>query len=395
VGDMLQTNKLENIEFRFFITLLLAINMFLMFLNYTPFPSLKINVWIPINFILYVLIVLTIIFSKKIFITREMLKVILFFGIFSTYFLLNINISNDVDIYHLFLYGCSLLMFLLFYLIGDNLIIYPVLIISILFYQLIMLTILLFGISSLEYNSIGVFSFLLSYFSVVTFAKSSRKIVKIITLISLLLNIVLIVVSHSRTSLLALVTVLVCYLSWDKIKKRTTLLTSIVIIISILFVIYYISLFDTYQGSRINDIVREYTGKNFFSGRQLLWRNAIFEVLYTGNFFTGMGNNTILHSAVINLGYLHNSFVQIFYNSGVIGLILFISLLLFIGNCFKNGHTIHQRVSFSFFIGIIVMQNFEGVLVHSMYLMYSMSTLILVSWIILGISSGSSVKKLQ
>ncbi|WP_252506856.1 hypothetical protein, partial [Anoxybacillus kestanbolensis] len=83
----MKNNKLENIEMgtRLFINLFFTINMFLMFLNYTPFTSLKINVLIPVSFTLYILIVVTIIFSKKFFINKEMLKFILVFGMFSTY----------------------------------------------------------------------------------------------------------------------------------------------------------------------------------------------------------------------------------------------------------------------------------------------------------------------
>lgn len=385
-GYMLKNNKLENIEIgtRLFINLLFTVNMFLMFLNYTPFTSLKINVLIPVSFTLYILIVVTIIFSKKFFINKEMLKFILVFGMFSTYFLFNINISNSLDISYLLFYSFSFLMFFFFYLTGDKLVIYPILIISILFYQLVMLGVFLFHISDLESNSIGILSFLLSYFSVITFKKSSKKIIRVIAQISLVLNIIMILVSHSRTSLFALITVYLCYLFWSLIKRRTTLLTGIVIIMSILFVNYYISLSNTYQGMRMNDIVREYTGKNLFSGRQLLWKDAINEVLYTDNYLSGMGNNTVLYSAVTNLGYLHNSFVQIFYNLGVIGLILFVLFLLFMANHFKNSNTIDQKVSFSFFIGIIIMQNFEGFLTNPFP--NAISTL---GWIILGLLSGN------
>jgi O-antigen ligase len=387
---VLKNNKFENIEIttRLLINLFFAVNMFFMFLNYTPFTSLKINVMIPMSFTLYILIVVAIIFSNKFFVNRGMLTFIGIFGIFSSYFLLDINISNSLDASYLLFYSISFLMFLLFYLTGSKVLIYPILIISVLLYQLLMLGVFLFRISNLEWNSIGILSFLLSYFSVITYKKCTKKIIKVIAQITLMLNIILILVSHSRTSLLALITVYLCYTFWGLIKKRTTLLTGIVIAISILFVNYYVSLFNTYQGIRLNYMIREYTGKNLFSGRQLLWKDAINEVLYTNNYLMGMGNNTILDSAVKNLGYLHNSFVQIFYNSGIIGLILFVLFLLFVANRFKNRNTIEKRVSFSYFIGIIIMQNFEGFLLHPFP-----NAISSFGWVILGIISGEIVTK--
>lgn len=66
-----------------------------------------------------------------------------------------------------------------------------------------------------------------------------------------------------------------------KPKKRPNAFNHAILIICIFafaFTMIYPSLVGTYMGDRLQGISRDYTGKNFFSGRQLLWGDIIHEI---------------------------------------------------------------------------------------------------------------------
>lgn len=379
-------NKIESVEIglKVLINLFFTGCIFLVFLNYTPFTSLRVNILILASLILFLLLFVTIILGKRMYVTRTNLKLLLILGSFLICFLFNFNSLNPINFSFVLFYLMILLIFSFIYIYSDSLAIYPVIILSIMFYQLFMLIIFLLKISNLESNSIGLISFLQIYFSLLTINKISGKAIKIIAGISCVLNIIIIILTNSRTSLIGITVVFICFFFWRLVKNKQMLITSTILIISIFGINFYINLFNSLEGIKLNNLIKEYTGKNLFSGRQLLWSNAIKNVQDTGNYLWGMGNNTILPYAQDNLGYLHNSFVQVFYSTGIIGLMLFVVFLLFIGWHFKINNSVENKLQFSFFVGIIVTQNFEGYLIHPIP-----NALTLFGWITLGFILGN------
>ncbi|SEP75805.1 hypothetical protein SAMN05216232_0795 [Virgibacillus subterraneus] len=93
----------------------------------------------------------------------------------------------------------------------------------------------------------------------------------------------------------------------------------------------------------------------------------------------GLGNN--VQFELLN-GYLHSLYVQLFYQGGLVGLLLFVCVVdHYVANKgTKNVSTDHRlKTLVSFFIGILILQVFERQLI------YSFSVISVLSWLILAL----------
>ncbi|WP_416145244.1 hypothetical protein [Planococcus koreensis] len=136
-------------------------------------------------------------------------------------------------------------------------------------------------------------------------------------------------------------------------------------------------------GTTLNDLSIKYTSKNFFSGRDPIWTEAINTVMQNGKFWTGLGNNVQYGSFD---GYLHNLYVQVFYQSGFIGLLLIGFLLVSISYTISKAPKIdfEFKVLLAYFIAILFLQIFEG------HLIYKLEIISVLSWIIIALLINKS-----
>ncbi|MGB2991681.1 MAG: O-antigen ligase family protein, partial [Paenisporosarcina sp.] len=180
----------------------------------------------------------------------------------------------------------------------------------------------------------------------------------------------------SRTAMMAFFIAIFVFFTIKYLHKYTFLILSSLILLSPATTGIYVYLKHTSIGTTLNNLAIEVTGKPFFSGRDAIWSEALDQVLQNGKFWTGLGNNTEFQELG---GYLHNLYVQVFYQSGFIGLLLVGILLSSLALAISRTRTIDFdfRVLVGYFIAILFLQVFEG------HLIYKFEIISLVSWIII------------
>lgn len=90
-------------------------------------------------------------------------------------------------------------------------------------------------------------------------------------------------------------------------------------------IIVYPSLYGTHLGSALNVWSIKYTGKNFFSGRHIMWRN-LMEVIEKKPWL-GYGLSAVPADFFKAVHSGHNLYLQTMLQTGVIGLVLLVNLL--------------------------------------------------------------------
>ncbi|WP_368073005.1 O-antigen ligase family protein [Virgibacillus salinus] len=205
-------------------------------------------------------------------------------------------------------------------------------------------------------------------------------IFRVINIYSIILLFIVIYDTNSRTTILALLFVLFIYSFWNKICNYIKPVIISIVALSILITFFYIKIKGTEIGTYLNEVSLKYTDKSLFSGRQRLWEGAINNVVDSDKVLLGLGNN--VQFELLN-GYLHSLYVQLFYQGGLVGLLLFMCVLWIIMSLIKetkNVSTDHRlKTLVSFFIGILILQVFEGQLI------YSFSVISVLSWLILAL----------
>lgn len=212
-------------------------------------------------------------------------------------------------------------------------------------------------------NTLGVFTLLLYYFYLIGSENSKKRELIIISLMVF----VLIYSSSSRTILLSLVAIIFTYYIWKWITSNKFIFISYIIIfkgilISVIFVYPQMKYWSNY--AKLNELMWKYTGKNLLSGRETIWENVL-NAFYERPWL-GYGTGTILPELQIANLSTHNLYLQISYQLGIIGLILFLFILTIIWLGFWFGRQDFKvKISAAFFVGILVQQSFEVTLTQN------------------------------
>lgn len=235
-------------------------------------------------------------------------------------------------------------------------------------------------------NVFAAFLFSLLYFQIVSI-KSKTLISKVYFTIGTLVNLVLIFMTTSRTVILAIGVILTSWLILKYSRKLFYKLFFIVIGGNFLFLGVYVWLASSPFVNTINELSFKYTNKPFFSGRENIWGGVIDY---------GMTSPWIGHKVDIqmkeylpNLPYYHthNQYLQIFVESGFLGLLCFLLLLYFIWDAYqKNLESHYVQWSACFFLGLLVYQNIE------VSLFFNMMSIGLIQWLIMSIGVSKSIK---
>ncbi|WP_307069642.1 O-antigen ligase family protein [Alkalibacillus filiformis] len=176
--------------------------------------------------------------------------------------------------------------------------------------------------------------------------------------ITICLNVVLVYVTTSRAVWLALLVSLISFIVIKFYREKSKHLFGITIGTSFTLVFLYIQLEGTRLGDWLNDQSREHFSKNFFSGRSGLWAELWEAIMASPVIGHGVG----VHARDITSYQLtsHNQFLQTMLESGFIGFVILIGLLLSLWllllKNLNHGVTVW---SMSFFVGILVYQSLE------------------------------------
>lgn len=202
-------------------------------------------------------------------------------------------------------------------------------------------------------NLIGIFTLLMLFFILMLKKKSS--------IFYALLSFTLIYASEARAALLGLTFALLIYFIWPIISKTKLRHMSFIImtisgLLSVIFI--YPKLIFWSKFHVINDFVRQFTGKNIYSGRQVIWSNLIDKINEKPLLGYGTG---VLPRDIIDSGLsAHNFYLQVTSQNGYLGLFAMLILFISIWVAFrKNRNNRIVRLSASFFIAILVYISFE------------------------------------
>ncbi|VBB43597.1 membrane hypothetical protein [uncultured Desulfatiglans sp.] len=173
--------------------------------------------------------------------------------------------------------------------------------------------------------------------------------------------------TKSRSAILMLTFYLLFYFLWPSLSKgkffRPWLIFLSFIILSMTIPILTISAYLSEYGHKINEISRKMTDKNFFSGRERIWNE----------FFEDSANTTLLGKGLVRSSSsilaplsLHNAWLNLLKQVGVVGLLLFIGILILIwkGLLARKSHYL-SRIAASFLASFVLQQNFELALFHN------------------------------
>ena len=236
-------------------------------------------------------------------------------------------------------------------------------------------------------NTLGGILFCLLFFPITEYLTTRNKNSRTLWLLIIIVGIGVILATKARSVWLAIVASFVTYLFWKFIIKKQSLfwgwLFSVFCIIG-LFVYGYSALFNHNQSYYYNSIIKEYTGGNLFSGRQILWSQLI-EVIGEKPWL-GYGSGALPNEVIQIPLSAHNLFLQIALQVGITGLFSFLLLLGSIWYVFWVGRTNQLvRLSGAFFIGILVHQTFEVSLTQNAL------SIGLMQWLILAIGISNSL----
>ena len=216
-------------------------------------------------------------------------------------------------------------------------------------------------------NRIGIIAFL--YVAAEVLFKSRARIFHVVC------GLAVILLSGARTPLLILFLGIILYAVLNKSKKVRTAKIFFVLLLAAgaLFIYFYIHAQEYEYMVELNKTVFNLTGKNLFSGRQVLWK-SIFENYDYDKILFGYGLNFDISNLTGKNISSHNQFIQVLVQQGVFGLVLWVAFLFAIFvNSFKKGN----KKACTFVLMIIIYNLFE------VFLLQNHFALGLIVWLIL------------
>lgn len=199
----------------------------------------------------------------------------------------------------------------------------------------------------------------------------------------------LIILSGSRTALGAFFSGTAVYFLWPMVVKSKFVFWAIFIFvftISVLTIVFISGMAMDLSG--FNQIVRELSGKNLLSGRDIAWP-IVIDLIYQKPIL-GWGGGVNLRDVTDFNFSAHNYYLQTALQVGFVG----VTFLFFAVLCIWKEGWVYRRGSatkaaFSLFVTVLMSQNFEVTLIqNNMALSYPM-------WMLLGLSFGVAQNEIE
>lgn len=195
----------------------------------------------------------------------------------------------------------------------------------------------------------------------------------------------LVLSSGARSSILALlIGISLLLIPLSILRSRLFKSGFLIFLIASPFIIIYLTVFLDF--SNYASDVRELTGKNLESGRGLIWSFIIKSLNNDYMFGFGVG------SSLSDITYMdlsaHNLYLQILFQSGLIGLLL---VFFFFLTIYRLIYTISSaslfKLSLALFSSMLFVQNFEVMALQNNV------TIFFIVWAVIGISLGNTKYK--
>lgn len=238
-------------------------------------------------------------------------------------------------------------------------------------------------------NTLGIFIYCVIFIHFLALSISKNTVNRVIFGLLLIIDLLLLYVSSSRGTWLALgvsiLFIIICrYITLNKIFYNLSFFT---IIFGVLFFSYvYPKLYTTELGEKIDYFLYTYTGKSFFSGRQDIWLQLLYAIEQKP--LLGYGISTSASDFLIHDFTAHNMYLSTLLESGLIGLLLYCVLLYSIWNSLYPNKNLNKdqrnmlKLFIGFFAGLLIYQCFEMAFFQGPY------SINILEWLILSIGIG-------
>ncbi|VEF49632.1 Lipid A core - O-antigen ligase and related enzymes [Bacillus freudenreichii] len=236
-------------------------------------------------------------------------------------------------------------------------------------------------------NVSGIFFSCLLFFLVAGFM-FGRVVTKIYFFIGITAALILIYVSTARAVLLLLMVALGARIILSISRKLFSFLFYFVMAANLLFFLIYSLMAKSNYAQSLNAWSIERFKKNFFSGRQEIWEPSITHGLKSP--FWGHKIGILPKDFMDGTHYVHthNQYLQIFLESGLVGLACFFALLYGIWKVYLRGlDSKIVRLSACFFLGLLVYQSVE------ISFFFNMEAIGLLHWMILALGISAVINK--
>lgn len=177
--------------------------------------------------------------------------------------------------------------------------------------------------TNLNPNGIGMIAVMLFSISMNRYYLNSKNREKIFHLLAILVSVIIVIATRSRTSLAMM---LIAFILLNILFKKKHIL-AISLIIGSLVVIYNLETFENLI--RLSNPAGYSGNKNFgnLTGRTNLWKQGL-EII-SNNFFFGVGPDRAVVKIDYHWGSFHNAYIQLLVTVGVLGFIpLFVLVFL-------------------------------------------------------------------
>ncbi|MBB6446842.1 O-antigen ligase family protein [Bacillus benzoevorans] len=237
-------------------------------------------------------------------------------------------------------------------------------------------------------NILAPYLLYLLFFPICMILYKKQNIMLYLILVS---GVLLCVATSARTILLSLLSIVLTYLLWHSITRSKTIFYSffffiIMIILAVTFIYPNLSEWDHYRD--LERLVWEYTGKNIFSGREVVWSHLIS--LISQQPFFGYGTGTLVSDISNKTISAHNLYLQISLQGGYIGLSVFILLLFSIWKIFWYGQEDRiVRLSAAYLIATLIHQLFEVSFIQNQL------SIGLLQWLIIAVGISRIYNKIE
>ncbi|XKE94015.1 O-antigen ligase family protein [Metaplanococcus flavidus] len=336
--------------------------------------------------ILSIVLIYHLLIDRKLIANKNNLLVTGSLILFATYYVLNINRDAPLKLEYITYFLTIVLLFTAIVFFKNRIVDKRMWIVFVFIYANVFFLPTLLSINKLiAANSNGIIAFLLLFFCLINL-KEKNIILKSLNIYTSILLVITLFTATSRTAIMAFLIVIFVFFAFKYLYNYTFYIMSFLILLSPIVTGLYVYLKYTAIGQSLNDLSIQITGKNFFSGRDTIWNEALDIVINSGVFWMGMGINNEFQEYG---GYLHNLYVQVFYQSGFIGFILIGILLLSIALAAGRTTLIDTdfRILIGYFTAILFLQVFEG------HLIYKFEIISVLCWLIMAFLIRKSTHK--
>lgn len=235
-------------------------------------------------------------------------------------------------------------------------------------------------------NILGPFMFIAIYFILLRIFTTKKRL---IPYIFLLIALVILLASDTRSVLLSIFIGAIIYFIWNTIVKNKGLSIFLFILIIVSFgsiVFVYPKLPNWSQYGKLEAWMLEHTGKSIMSGRADIW-GRLNNLMDLRPIF-GFGPNTVATDVIGREASSHNLYINMALQIGYLGLLIFILILftIFMSYVSKGSNRL-VKLSAAAFIAILAHQLFEITLVQNQL------SIGLLQWLVIATGVGVTTSK--